>query len=261
MSPDRFNVTSYNYAINGQDFRANNVKEWHIYVDTFSENGTSPCGYGLFYSVALYEIFLRNLLGYNGDFVERFSMPYIHATTQKSDEDERGELQHAVANMGANGYAITDPDDDITFLEAHLAGTGWNGYDNLEQRCEKKISKLILGHSDAMESTPGKLGSEQGGTDSPASKAMSEVQMEDGRMIETVINEDLFPRLAKLGLMPHGVTFAFLNDDEMQETTERNNQNVQSLANVAVAMKNAGMAMDAEYFEGVTKIPVKGGGY
>lgn len=255
VSPDRFNVTSYDYSINGQDFRADSVKDWHVYVSTPTETGTSPCGYGLFYNVALYEIFLRNVLGYNGDFVERFSMPYVHAKTTKSNEDERGKLEETVANMGANGYAITDPQDEIEFLEAALAGTGWNGYDNLEKRCENKISKLILGHSDALDSTPGKLGADQGGDESPVQKALSEKQIKDGRKTERVINKLLFPRLVKLGQMPNGIKFVFLNDDEVQETVERDNLNAQGLANVAVAMKNAGMVMDPAYFQKVTSIP------
>lgn len=257
VSPDRFNVTSYDYAIVGQDFRADDVKDWHVYVNTPSETGTSPCGYGLFYNVGLYEVFLRNLLGYNGDFVERFSMPYVHAKTTKQDETERGELEAAVANMGANGYAITDPQDEIEFLEAALAGTGWNGYDNLEGRCENKISKLILGHSDALDSTPGKLGADQGGDESPVQKALSEIQIEDGRMIERVVNKLLFPKLYRIGQMPQGVKFVFLNDDEVQETVERDNLNANALATIAGLMKTAGLVMKPEYFEERTGIPTE----
>ena len=253
-SPDRYNVTSYDYAIVGQDFRADDVKDWHVYVPTPSDNGTSPCGYGLFYNVAVYEIFCRNVLGFNGDFVERFSMPYVHAKTTKPS-DERDDLEATVANMGANGYAITDPQDDIEFLEAALAGTGWNGYDNLEKRCEDKISKLILGHSDALDSTPGKLGADQGGDESPVQKALSEKQIKDGRMCERVCNTLLFPKVHNIGQMPKGIKLVFLNDDEVQETVERENLNAQGLANVGVAMKNAGLAMDPAYFQKQTGIP------
>jgi phage gp29-like protein len=254
VSPDRYNVTSSLYATTGQDFRADEVKDWHIYIPTPSKTGTSPCGYGLFYNVAIYEIFCRNLLGYNGDFVERFSMPYVHAKTTKPS-DERDELEATVSNMGANGYAITDPQDEIEFLEAALGGTGWNGYDNLEKRCEDKISKLILGHSDALDSTPGKLGADQGGDESPVQKALSEIQISDGRMIERVINQQLFPKLCNLGLIPKGFQFVFLNDDEVQESTERNNLNAQMLANVGVAMKNAGLTISPNYFTEKTGIP------
>lgn len=258
VSPDRFNVTSYDYAITGQDFRADDVKDWHVYVDTPTETGTSPCGYGLFYNVALYEIFLRNILGYNGDFVERYSMPYVHAKTTKQDESERGEFENAIANMGSAGYAITDPQDEIEFLEASLAGTGWNGYDNLENRCEKKISKLLLGHADAMDSTPGRLGADQGGDESPITKALSEKQIKDGRMVERIVNKKLLPRLISLGQMPDaGWKFVYLNDDEIQETIERETANAKALAEVGASLNKAGIKMSPEYFTQKTGIPVE----
>lgn len=256
VSPDRFNVTSYDYSVNGQDFRADLVKNWHVYVDTDNENGTSPCGYGLFYNIAIYEIIMRNVMLWNTGFTERFSMPYVVAKTTKPS-DERDELERSIANMGANGYAITDPQDQIEFLEAALAGTGWKGYDNLEARCMKLISKMILGHGDAMDSIPGKLGADQGGDESPVSKAMSEVQIEDGDMMESVINQDLFPKLAELGIIPAGITLGYLNNDEVQQTVERDNKNNLDLATVAKMMKDAGLIMDAAYYQKVTSIPTK----
>lgn len=254
-SPDRFNVTSYDYAITGQDFRSDEVKDWHVYVPTPTETGTSPCGYGLFYNVAIYEIIMRNVLLWNMSFTERFSMPYVVGKTTKP-ADERDELANTLANMGANGWAVTDPQDEIEFLEAALAGTGWNGYDNLEHRCEEKISKLILGHSDALDSTPGKLGADQGGDESPVQKAMSEIQIEDGKMIERIINKLLFPKLANLGQMPKGVKFVYLNSDEDQETTERNNLNSKALADIAQSMSKGGLSIDPKYFTEKTGIPV-----
>jgi hypothetical protein len=256
VSPDRYNVTSYIYANVGQDFRAPEVVDWHIYVNTPNPHGTSPCGYGLFYKIGIYEIFLRNLLGFNGDFVERYSMPYVWAKTNKSDEDERGQLERDIQNMGSNGYAITDPTDDISFLEAALAGTGWNGYDNLEQRCEKKISKMILGHADAMDSTPGKLGPEQGGEESPISAALSAVQSKDGRKVERVINTHLIPKMIRLGFqIPEGYSFKYKNDDEAQDQRWNEDRNNNATATVAKIMKDAGMEMDPTYFTDRTGIP------
>jgi hypothetical protein len=256
VSPDRFNVTSYQYSVVGQDFRADDVKNWHIYVDTIHEDGVSPCGYGLFYNIAIYEIIMRNVLLWNTGFTERYSMPYVHAKTTKPS-DERDELEQVIANMGANGYAITDPQDEIDFLEASLAGTGWKGYDNLEERCEKKISKILLGHGDALDSTPGRLGADQGGDESPIQKAQSEIQIEDGDDMESIINNELFPKLAALGLIDEGMTLQYLNNDEVQQTVERDNLNATALATVAKTMKDAGMQMDPAHFQKVTNIPTK----
>lgn len=248
VSPDRLNVTSYIYSVVGKSFYDEDVKDWHVYVDTTSEDGVSLSGYGLFYVIALYEIFLRNILGFNGDFVQRFATPYVVGKTTKSDESERGELEQAIAAMGSAGYAIVDPQDDISFLEAHLAGTGWNGYDNLEKRCEAKISKLILGHEDGISSTPGKLGSAQGGEESPASIALEETQSEDGSDQEEIINNLLIPKLRSLGFdIPEG-RFQFLNDQETGDARIRENNENLAVSTIATNMSKAGLMMSSEYF-------------
>lgn len=258
VSPDRFIVGSYVYAQTGKSFFDADVVDWHVYVDTPSEDGQSPCGYGLFYNLAIYEIILRNNLGFNTDFVERFSMPYVHGKTTKTNEEERDLFEKGIANMGSNGYAITDPLDEIEFLEAALAGTGWNGYDNLEQRLEKKISKLILGHADAMDSTPGKLGGGQDGEDSPAAKALSEIQSEDGRMMEQIINGDLIPKLQRLGFpIPEGTRFVYSNDDEKEEARNRQDTSNKTTAEVVKTLKEAGFKVSTEYITERTGIPVE----
>ena len=69
-------------------------------MKTPSDTGQSDCGYGLLYKVALYEIFLRNTLGYNGDFVELYSQPYRIGKTTKTNEDERALLEQALQKYG-----------------------------------------------------------------------------------------------------------------------------------------------------------------
>lgn len=258
ISPDRYQVGSYVYANQGKCFYDADVADWHIYVPTASEDGQSPCGYGLYYNIAIYEIIARNTLGFNTDFVERFSMPYVHGKTTKTDESERGEFEMTLRSMGANGYAVTDPMDEIEFLEAALAGTGWNGYDNLESRMFKVISKLLLGHADALDSTPGKLGGSQDGTESPAQIALAEVQAEDGTLIEQTVNEELIPKLKRLGFnIPDGLVFKFTNDDETEEQRRREDESNKTTAEVAKILGEAGFDVDPAYITERTKIPVE----
>jgi phage gp29-like protein len=249
VSPDREQVGSFIYATSGANFTEEPYNDWHIYVKTKSDNGVSPCGYGLMYQIALYEIFLRNTLGFNGDFVELFAMPYRVGKTTKTEEKERGELENAIKNMGSAGYAIVDPMDEIEFLESKTSGSAYKSYESLEQRCEQKVSKIILGHADAVDSTAGKLGAGQG-EDSPVAQALEDKQTKDGRFIENIINNELIPRLKKLGVVniPDGVTFKFLNDGEAQEQRQSEDASNLITAQIAQTMKNAGLQMDAEYF-------------
>lgn len=255
VSPDRFIVSSHVNGLTGPNFMDETWAPWTIYIPTPTETGTSPCGYGILYKVGIYEIYLRNLLGFNGDFVELFAQPYRVASTTKTEGAERDLLEEAVKNMGSAGYIIKDPDDMIEFLSSNLGGTGYNGYDNLEKRCEAKISKLILGHADALDSTPGKLGADQG-EESPVNQALEYIENEDSTFAERLVNNVLIPKLRNLGVkIPEGV-FKFSNNKEAEEYRRRVDQSNKVTAEIAQILSTAGLAMDPEYFSERTGIPV-----
>jgi len=257
ISPDRDHVTHTIYAISGKSWQDSDTMPWHVWVPTANGNGTSKCGYGLFYTIALYEIFLRNTLGFNGDFVELYSQPYRVGKTTKTTESERAELEAAIRNMGSNGWAIIDPLDEITFLETNLGGTGWQGYDNFEKRCQAMVSKIVLGHANAMDEQAGKLGASQG-EDNPVEKAKRAKQIKDGRFLLPVVNTQLLPRMSKFGFkIPEGYTMNFNNDAEMKATRKAEDESNKVTAEIAQTMSNAGLEMDAVYFEQRTGIPTK----
>ena len=252
ISPDRLQVTSYVYSLQGLQFMEEPWKDWSFYCKTPSENGVSPCGYGLLYRVAVYEIFLRNLLGYNGDFVELYSQPFRYAKTNKTTELERGELEKMLRDMGSSGYGIFDPLDDVGFLEAGSAGSGYMGYDNLEQRCEKKISKIILGHADALDSVTGKLG----GTDE-ALESLEDIEVMDNRYIEHFMNAEVLPKMRALGIsIPEDLKFKYSNDKEKEEARKKQDENNKITAELVATLKTAGYEVDEKYITERTGLPI-----
>lgn len=254
ISPDREVVSSLIYTLDGMSWNDPEYQPWHIYVKTPSENGIGKCGYGLLYKVALYEIIMRNVLGYNSDFVELYAQPYRVGKTSKTNEVERAEMEAALQAMGSNGYAVIDPNDDISFLETALGGTGWKGYENLEMRCQKLISKIILGHADALDSVPGKLGAGDG-KDNPVKEAMEDKQTKDGNWIMPIVNDQLIPRLKDLGFkIPDGYVWTLVNDDEAAEQREREDSSNLTTAQIAQTMTNGGLKMSAKYFQERTGI-------
>jgi phage gp29-like protein len=258
ISPDRENVTTLVYSLNGTPFLEKPWANWHIWVPTPSQTGSQNCGYGLFYNIALYEIFLRNTLGFNADFVELYAMPYRVGKTTKTDEAERAELYQAIENMGSAGFALIDPADDITFLEGKLGGTGFQAYDNLEGRLNKVVSKIILGHGSAIDETPGKLGHGGDKEDNPVMAAMMDKQTKDGRFLETIINGQLIPKMRKLGFnIPNGLVYRFKNDQEKEAFRKNEDVSNQATADVFLAITQAGGKPDWKYFSERTGIPVK----
>jgi hypothetical protein len=150
--------------------------------------------------------------------------------------------------MGNNGVAVIDPQDEIEFIESKNSGSAFESYANFEKRLEAKISKIILGHADAIDSVPGKLGNSN--KQSPSEIALQDKQTNDGQLLETVINDELLPRMRNIGfVIPDDVRFRFKNDAEIEEI----NNNVIAQA---VQIKKAGLQMDSDYFTEKTGIKV-----
>ena len=251
VSPDRLNVTQYIYSLSGEQFLSEPFVDWHLWIPTKSDTGQSKVGYGYLYSVAQYEILGRNLMGNNADAAELYGMPARVVKTDKTEGAERDKLFDAVQNMGSNPAIMTDLTDIVELLESSGNGQGFKIYGELEKRLEAKISKLILGHADALDSTPGKLGSQ----DDPAQEAMLNKMLADGAFVEDIINGTLIPKLIKLGfIIDTDYKFTFSNNIEVEKArSKRDAQNLQT-ATVAYTMKQAGLQYDAAQFAEETGI-------
>jgi hypothetical protein len=247
VSPDRLNVTNFVYALSGANFLEEPYKNWHVYCDTLNEIGTSKSGYGLLYVVALYSIFLRNLTGFNGDYAEMSTQPYRVGKTTKIDT-ERDVFARALQDLGSNGSALIDPEDDIAFLNTSNGSTAYQVFGDFETRLKATISKVMLGHADAIDSVPGKLGNST--AKSPADKAMEDKQVKDGSFMSNIINSKLLPNMRALGfLIPDDVVAVFKNDAEIID-----NQN--AFIAQSVEIKKAGLQIDPEEFTKKTGIKV-----
>jgi phage gp29-like protein len=250
VSPDRLNVTNFTYSISGAKFMEEPYCDWHVYVPTTNEIGTSESGYGILYLIALYSIHLRNLLGFNSDYAEISTQPYRVGKTTKID-DERDVFSRALQELGANGSAIIDPQDEIEFLNTSNGSSTWQVFGNYEKRLQQNISKIILGHADAIDSIPGKLGNS--GVKSPAEKAMEDKQVKDSMFMSNVVNNLLLPKMRTLGfIIPEDTVAVLKNDAEIVD-----NQN--AFIDQSVRIKQAGLQVDADEFTNRTGIKVTNG--
>lgn len=253
ISPDRHNISTYPYGLYGLDFDNEEIKDWSLYVSTNSPHGISECGYGLLYEVAMYEIYLRNLIGYNADYIEKYGMPLTVVDTIKTDEDERGYLEDALRNLGASGFMIKDPTDSIQFVEYSQAGTGFKSYADLEKRCENKISKLILGHSDALDSIPGLLGNQ--GSDTPIGRGLEEIEILDNKFVEYWVNDFLLDKLRNCGInIPSNLTFKYLNNKEENEKKENEDKCLKIVSEYTQQFAKSGKSVDDKWIEERTGI-------
>ena len=261
-SPDRLTVVPVTYSPNGMvnfmdktscDENGQSFYDWSIYIDTLSQTAQSKCGYGLLYKIAYYEIFLRNIMGYNSDYAEVYGQPLRHAKTTHTEGTEYDKLERSMAEMASNPSIITDMQTEIEFITGSGNGSGYMVYPNLEERIFKIISKILLGHADALDSTPGKLGANDAVKD-----ALTEIETFQVRQFEYNANKHIIPKLQNLGIkIPLGLVFKFKNDKEKLEIRTAQDTANLATATIAKTLKDAGLKMSAEYFTEQTGIPVE----
>lgn len=253
VSPDRECLATMPYIPSGINFNNPNYQsdngekpyDWSLWVTTPSENGVSTCGYGLLVKVAIYEIVLRSITGWNTDYIERFGQPIVVIKTIDNSEEERGRAEQAVSILGSSGGLILNKNDEFALEGDSNSGTGWKSYENLETRYKKFISAILLGHEDGLASSGGKMTKED--EESPQMKALVECETIDCNFEEHIINTLLIPKLIKLGIkIPIGKKYKVKNDSELHEENENKAKQAQAWANVATAMFTAGMKIDPE---------------
>lgn len=257
ISPDRMMVSSMEYSRVGQDFTNPEVWPWHIWVGTPTENGRSNVGYGLLFRIAILEVLAKGNRSRNADYNEMYGAPFRTGSTNKQDETEREEFFNMIVNMGAIGAALLDKSEEetIDFHETNT-GTGFQTFDNLETRIYRGITKLTLGHGDAVDSIPGKLGAGQG-DDNPIAVALRAKKTKDGALIESVWNDQVLPKLRELGIkIPVQLKYRFLNDEEKQAARAQEDESNKKTAEVFKTIKDAGGVPDWKQFEEKTGLKV-----
>lgn len=260
VSPDRLKVANIPYNIGGIPFRdisyiddfGNCPFDWTFYFSTPSEIGVSECGYGILYKVAIYEIYLRNLIGQYSTFVELYGSPMRHGKTMKTG-DERTQFFNDLVNMGSSATVVTDIGDEIEFIESKSAGSGWESYDHFREWLEKSISKMILGHADAMDSTPGKLGASE-----EVNHCIKVIESSDCRGTEQDITMEVLPKLRKMGMaIPEGLRLKFRNVHEQEEFRKKEDDSNKATADIVKVLADAGYKVEPDYITQRTGIPVE----
>lgn len=242
-----------------KDDEGRSFDDWLIYIDTPSDTGASVCGYGLLYNVALYSIILKSNLIFNANFNQMFVAPYRHIKTDfQFDTDEYRALERSAAQMGSFGYLLTGSQDEVDFINGNT-GNGYKSYGDLEKRCQQMISKMILGHADAIDSKAtslggGRSGKSQADDDSTAEgQALIATEKEQDDFAYSFLNDICYPKFQKLGFpLKDDECFYFPNDKEDFDLRRKQDAANLTTAEVWQTAKSAGIKLSAEDFTKIT---------
>jgi hypothetical protein len=252
-------LTSMIYGIDGLRVQSDPlISMCNHWIGTPSNIGVSRCGYGLLYNIAYNEIHLRHIIEWNVDYIEMYGQPTRVGKTTKTG-NARKKFESFLRNAGQDAYIVLDNQDTVEFVSDKGSGTAWKCYENLEKRLIGGLSKLVLGHEDAISATAGKLGGQQaankdGFNESLIEQALNSKQVFYGNFECSKINEIFAPKMRILGkyvgskkianFIPEGYSYGLKNDREEEEVKRRTNAKRQVVSTYVKNMNDAGWDID-----------------
>lgn len=177
----------------GISYREGAVSDWCVEVGDSHD-------LGLLLKCAPQAIAKKNMTTYWDVFGEIFGMPMRVGTTTSQNPADRKQIEVMLEEMGAAGWALF-PEGTTIEIKESSRGDAYNVYDRRIDRANSEMSKGVLGQTMTI--------------DNGASHSQSETHLEvfenicaaDARLIEYVVNDDLIPKMIRLGFPLTGLTF------------------------------------------------------
>lgn len=164
-------------------YEASPYDAWTLGVGT-------PSDIGLLMKAAPLVIFKKTALGSWTEFAELFGAPFRLGKTDVRDEELRDNMYNMLENMGRNAYGVFDKDDELEFIRDNKTDA-FNVFNELIERTNSELSKLILGSTMTMDDGSSRSQSEVHERTSEA------INKEDAFFIQSVVNDELIPWLNK----------------------------------------------------------------
>lgn len=189
----------------GVEYRKPPFSDWLI------EAG-QPYDLGILLKAALHTIPKKHALSFWDCFAEIFGMPMRIARTTTRDPNEFRRIEDMIYNGASNLGMVTDMTTEIQFVESGK-GDAFNVYDKRIDRANSELSKLTIGQTMTIED-----GSSLSQSQTHLQVFMNLVES-DRDMLRDIINNQLIPKMAKLGFPLKGLRFEW--DDAVDYTPEQ----------------------------------------
>ncbi|MBD5199220.1 MAG: DUF935 family protein [Bacteroidales bacterium] len=211
-----------------------------VYADWCVEIGDAK-DLGLLLKCAPQAISKKNMTSYWDVFGEIFGMPMRVGTTTSQNPADRKQIEVMLEEMGAAGWALF-PEGTTIDIKESSRGDAYNVYDRRIDRANSEMSKGVLGQTMTI--------------DNGSSQSQSETHLEvfenicaaDAKLIEYIINDDLIPKMIKLGFPLEGCSFAWDNAATYSPAEQRELER----------MLLQYFDIDPDYFNEKYKVPILG---
>lgn len=196
---------------------------------------------GLLLKCAPQAIAKKNMTTYWDVFGEIFGMPMRVGTTTSQNPADRKQIEIMLEEMGAAGWALF-PEGTTIEIKESSRGDAYNVYDRRIDRANSEMSKGVLGQTMTIE---------DGSANAQARihmEVLESIAKVDARMIACVVNDDLIPRMIRLGFPLAGRKFVW--DDTALYSADEQRELERMLLQY--------FDIDPQYFVDKYKVPING---
>jgi len=151
---------------------------------------------------------------------ERFANPFrLGKYMAGASEAEREALKQAVFFLGTDSAAIISEATEIEIIESEGKKSSAEMFEKLAEYIDKAMTKAVLGHTGAAESTSGKLGGEN-----MAEEVRDDIVRADATALSSTLKRDVLSPLVAFNFGPDvpvpKVNFNFGDEEDLKELAE-----------------------------------------
>ena len=166
---------------------------------------------GLFSAVAPLILAKKFTFANYVNFSHTYGQPIIHGKTESENTVDRKRMANDIAGAAQNKVIVTGLNDEVD-IKAFTMSNSEHVFTGLIDNVDKDVSNLILGSESMAGATQSYVGSTR------AHENIFRDRIEVYRdYIQLVMNEDIIPRLVKLGYLPDGLEFKYSKRIEMSD--------------------------------------------
>ena len=199
--PEKKEVKATQYEMSGVSIEEPQYYDWTVFLGEEKD-------LGLLHKLTPFALYKKNVLGAWSQFTELFGIPMRIGKTNVHDDKLRANMMNMLKNMGSAGSAVMDENDVVEIIQTNNQDS-YKVFEQLLKYCDESISKLILGQTMTSDNGSSKSQAEVHATVSEA------YTMNDCYSFECLMNEEILPRLVKIGFPYKGMVFKFDNVEKI----------------------------------------------
>lgn len=169
---------------------------------------------------------------------DKYGIPYRYFKGDSTQTRKMQGIQRAFMNQGREPFFVIGENDEIVFDRPNSDSSI---YENLEKVCNDAISKIILGQTSTTDEKA------YAGSAQVHKSILDSITIHDREFIETIVNDQLVPKLQMFGLLEPGITFGISESIE-EDLLEK--------AQIIKILTDSGYKIDSKYIEKTFDMPI-----